>query len=119
MKTLAWDQLPVLYKDDNLEIRCAEAGEMTGAFIRIAKGTDVGPSLVGLPGDRCPCPHWGYMIEGSLLMRTAEGDKTYTSGEAFYWAAGHVPVAVEDSAYIDFSPTAEFMKVMEHDASKT
>jgi hypothetical protein len=114
MRALIPEQVPVAIKDDNVEVRVIEVGEMTAGFFRLTKGTDLGPALAGLPDDRCQCPHWGYMIEGSLTMRTAEGDKTYQAGEAFYWAPGHVPVATEDCAYWDFSPTSAFMKVIEH-----
>jgi hypothetical protein len=92
-------------KDDNVEVRMTEVGDMTASIIRLAKGTDLAPALVGLPDDRCPCPHWGYMLEGRLLMHTREGDQTYEAGQAFYWAPGHSPVALEDCAYVDFSPT--------------
>jgi hypothetical protein len=119
MQALTWDDMPSTYKDDQLEIRLAEVGELTAAFVRAAKGMDAGPSLVGLPGDSCPCPHWGYMIEGAVLLHTADGDKTYGAGDAFYWAPGHVPVVLEDCSYVDFSPTAEFMKVMEHEPPKS
>jgi hypothetical protein len=87
---------------------------MTVSFIQLHKGTDLGPALVGLPGDLCPCPHWGYMLSGRLKMRTADGDTTYDAGQAFYWAPGHAPVAVEDCAYVDFSPTDEFSRVLDH-----
>ena len=118
MQSLKRDEMPVALKNDNVDIRVTEVGEMTGGFFRLAKGTDLGPALEGLPGDSCQCPHWGYMIEGTLLMHTAEGDKTYRAGEAFYWAPGHVPVAIEDCAYVDFSPSAELAKVFEHIQSK-
>jgi hypothetical protein len=54
------------------------------------------------------------MLEGRLSMRTPEGDRTYSAGEAFYWAPGHVPVALENCAYVDFSPTADFEHVIRH-----
>ena len=47
-------------------------------------------------------------------MRTADGDQTYTAGQAFYWPPGHVPVALEDCEYVDFSPTEEFNAVIDH-----
>jgi hypothetical protein len=114
MQAMTESDVPIALQNENVELRMSEVGDMTVSFIRLAKGTDLGPALAGLPGDRCPCPHWGYMLEGSLTMRTAEGDKTYRRGEAFYWAPGHVPVAPEDCAYVDFSPTAEFHKVIDH-----
>jgi hypothetical protein len=114
MRTLTSNDVPVEIKDDNVEVRLTEVGEMTVSFIRLAKGTDLGPALVGLADDLCPCPHWGYMLEGRLRMRTLDGDKTYEAGQAFYWAPGHAPVADEDCAYVDFSPTEEFAAVIRH-----
>lgn len=114
MQSFTSTDLPVAIKDDNVEVRMTEVGEMTVSFIRLAAGTDLGPALVGLEGDLCPCPHWGYMLEGRLRMRTAEGDHTYDAGEAFYWAPGHAPSAVTDCAYVDFSPTEQFEPVIRH-----
>jgi hypothetical protein len=44
----------------------------------------------------------------------ADGDREYRAGEAFYWAPGHAPEALEDCEYVDFSPTRELSKVVEH-----
>jgi hypothetical protein len=115
MKALTARDVPVAIKDgDNVEVRMEEVGDMTVAFIRLAKGVDLGPALAGLPGDLCPCPHWGYMLEGRLAMRTADGEQTYEAGQAFYWAPGHSPSALEDCSYVDFSPTEEFNAVIRH-----
>ena len=70
--------------------------------------------LAGLPGDMCQCPHRGYLLEGRLLMHTPSGEHTYEAGQAFYWAPGHAPEALEDSAYVDFSPTAQLQEVVRH-----
>lgn len=96
------------------EMRTKDLGQYTVAFARLAAGVDLGPALVGLPGDLCPCPHWGYMISGRLLMRTADGEQVYEAGQAFYWAAGHAPMALEDCEYVDFSPTESFRHVLDH-----
>lgn len=114
MRSLRSDDVPVVIKDDNVEVRMTDVGEMTVSYIRLAAGTDLGPAFVGLDGDRCPCPHWGYMLDGTLRMRTADGDQTYRAGDAFYWAPGHVPVAETDCAYVDFSPTEAFVPVIRH-----
>lgn len=114
MQSMRPNDVPIAIENENVQLRMAEVGEMTVSFIRLAEGTDLGPALEGLDGDRCPCPHWGYMLEGRLLMRSASGDTTYQAGDAFYWAPGHVPVALEDCAYVDFSPTREFAEVVAH-----
>ncbi len=107
-------EVPVSIKDDNVELRMVPTGEMTTSFIRLRQGTDLGPALKGLPGDMCPCPHWGYMIAGRLMMRTARGDEVYEAGQAFYWPPGHVPVALEDCEYVDYSPAEAYARVIRH-----
>jgi hypothetical protein len=47
-------------------------------------------------------------------MHTRDGHQDFKAGEAFYWAPGHAPEAVEDSEYVDFSPTEEFTPVIAH-----
>ncbi len=114
MQSLTAESITPTIKNDDVDLRMADAGPMTASFIRLAAGTDLGPALVGLEGDACQCPHWGYMIEGTLTMRTADGEQDFHAGDAFYWGPGHVPVAKVDCAYVDFSPTAEFHAVIAH-----
>jgi len=114
MQAYTAETTPVALESQGIEVRAAEAGEMTVGFFRLKQGTDLGPALVGLPDDCCPCPHWGYMLEGKLLMRTPSGDHTYEAGQAFYWSPGHAPEALEDCAYVDFSPTAQLQEVLHH-----
>jgi hypothetical protein len=108
------EQAPIAIAGEGVEMRTRELGGQTVAFARLAKGVDLGPALQGLPGDLCPCPHWGYLIKGRVLMRTAGGEQVYEAGQAFHWAPGHAPVALEDSEYVDFSPTDEFTRVLDH-----
>jgi hypothetical protein len=44
-------------------------------FVRFAVDIDATPFLKGLPGDRCPCPHWGYGVQGpgDLHVRRPRG----------------------------------------------
>jgi hypothetical protein len=115
MQAMTKNDVPVVIKDDNVELRMSEVGEMTVSFIGLAKGTDLGPALVGLDGDTCACPHWGYMLSGRLLMRTPGGaEHVYEAGQAFYWSPGHAPEALEDCEYVDFSPTEAFQHVIRH-----
>jgi hypothetical protein len=87
-------------------------GDLTVGFVRLPQATDLGPALAGLPGDLCQCPHWGYLLSGLVELRTTEGAELYRAGEAFYWAPGHAPIALEDSEYVDFSPTSELAPVV-------
>jgi hypothetical protein len=54
------------------------------------------------------------MLKGRVRMHTADGHLDFAAGEAFYWAPGHAPEALEDSEYVDFSPTHQFQPVIDH-----
>ncbi len=115
MRALTRTNVPVVIEGGGVELKLAEiGGGMTASFVKLPAGADLGPMLVGLTGDSCQCPHWGYILGGRMLMRTTDGEEIYEAGQAVYWAPGHVPVAIEDTDYVDFSPTAEFMPVIDH-----
>jgi hypothetical protein len=114
MISIPRDQVPVAIEGNGVELRMRPEGELTVAFVRLPAGANLGPALRGLPGDLCPCPHWGYMLKGRVRMHTKSGTSDYVAGQAFYWAPGHAPEAVEDSEYVDFSPTADFKMVVDH-----
>jgi hypothetical protein len=69
--------------------------------------------LKGLPGDRCQCPHWGYLFTGTIIVRYADHEETINAGQAFYMAPGHVPEAIEACELIQFSPAEELREVIE------
>jgi hypothetical protein len=58
------------------------------------------------------------MIKGRVRMHTLDGHQDFAAGEAFYWGAGHAPEALEDSEYVDFSPTDECRRVLAHLTSR-
>jgi len=58
MNGLTRQQAPMAIEGEGVELRLKEiGGGMSAAFVRPAKGTDLGPALRGLLGDLCPCPH--------------------------------------------------------------
>ncbi len=115
MKATTREEAPVVLEGDGLEMRLQEiGGGMSTAFVRVPKGADMRPALVGLEDGLCQCPHWGYLLKGRVKMHTRNGDEVYEAGQAFYWAPGHAPEALEDSEYVDFSPTDEFNHVIDH-----
>lgn len=106
--------LPSVISDGALQVRGEDHDGMTIAHFALPAGTDLRPALKGLPGDLCQCPHWGYMLKGTVRMHTADGTHDYTAGQVFHWAPGHAPEALDDCEYIDFSPSAELGRVVEH-----
>ncbi|BBC34817.1 hypothetical protein SGFS_061110 [Streptomyces graminofaciens] len=106
---------PVVFEGDGVEVRMQEiGGDLSVAFIKFPAGTDMAPALKGLQDDLCQSPHWGYVFKGRVRMRRKDGSHDYKAGEAFYWAPGHAPEALEDSEFIDFSPTDKFGEVIDH-----
>lgn len=120
MSAFQQQQVPVAIEADGVELRKEViGGDMTVAFVRARKGVDLRPPLKGLPDDRCQCPHWGYILKGTVRMHTAGGHQDYTAGQAFYWAPGHAPEFIDDAEYVDFSPTAAFNAVIDHITSQS
>jgi hypothetical protein len=108
------DRLPVVVDAGEVEIRAREAGELTVSRVKLARGHDARPLFKGLPGDLCQCPHWGYIIKGRLRVWTADGASEFHQGQAFYWPPGHAPEALEDSEFLEISPTRQLRALYEH-----
>lgn len=115
MRGVSHADAPVAIEGDGVELRTQEVGGgMITAFMRMPEGADFRPALAGLPDDLCQCPHWGYLLKGRIKMHTRSGEEIYEAGQAFYWAPGHAPEALDDSEYVDFSPTHELNHVIGH-----
>ena len=89
-----------------------EVGGYTIDFITFRADLDATPLLKGLPGDRCSCPHWGYVVKGRMTYRFADRDEVVEAGEAYYLPPGHIPVTNEPGTEIvQFSPTPELLEI--------
>lgn len=94
-------------------------GGMTVAFNEIPAGTDFAPLLQGLKNNSCQCPHWGYVVDGELLLKYDDGkEEKLTAGDVFYMQPGHTAVVQKDVKFIDFSPEKELNVVLDHIAKK-
>ena len=80
-------------------------------FVSIRQDHDLAPMLSGLPGGRCPCPHWGYVLTGRMIVRYADREEVYEAGDVFYMAPGHAPAAEAGSEFIQFSPSDQLQEV--------
>ena len=67
-------------------------GGYTVAFETYTADADLAPLFAGLPGDRCQCAHWGYVVKGKITFKTETGDETFEAGDAYYVGPGHTPV---------------------------
>jgi hypothetical protein len=82
-------------------------------FVRFADDIDSTPLLKGLPGDRCPCPHWGYVFKGRVTYTFADSEEVHEAGDAFYVEGGHLQRADAGTEYLQFTPAEELRSVSE------
>lgn len=86
--------------------------DFTVDFVTIRQGHSLEAMLKGLPGDRCPCPHWGYVFAGNITVKYADREESYQAGDAFYMSPGHVPGAETGTEFVQFSPKEQLAEVM-------
>jgi hypothetical protein len=96
-----------------IDVGSVELGGYTTDFLHIKGSIDMRLMLRGLPGDRCPCPHWGIVTEGGMTVRYDDHDEVISAGDVFYMVPGHVPEYLPGTRLIQFSPTAEMQVVTE------
>ena len=87
-------------------------------YFSLAAGVDTTPLFVGLDGDACQCPHWGFVLRGRITTTdTAGAAETVTEGDLFYWPEGHNVRVDEDAEIIMFSPQKQHDEVLDHMAA--
>lgn len=95
------------------------SASLAGEYFSMGAGTDLAPLLEGLEGDLCQAPHWGYVLEGDLVVTYTDcNTERCRTGDLFHWPAGHTVRVEEDAELILFSPQAEHMAVVDHIADK-
>jgi hypothetical protein len=85
----------------------------TVAFEKYTQDADLTPFFRGLPDDRCQAAHWGYVIKGKVTYKSARGEETFETGDAYYVGPGHTPVLAAGTEVVEFSPTAELQRTLE------
>lgn len=109
------DELPIEVEQGDLVTRYREFGDMAIRHAQVPAGTDFAPVLQGLPGDRCPSPHWGIVLEGSIHLEHADGStEDATGGEVYYWPEGHTAWTDEATVFIEVGPVSEMRQFSEH-----
>ena len=94
-------------------------GGMVVEYIECPEQVDLDPMFKGLPGDKCSCPHWGYMLKGAMHIEYADGtEEKIRPGDVCYMPAGHTGSIEAGSAMVLFSPEAEQKVIAEHFARK-
>ncbi len=73
-------------------------------FVTIRESHDLAPMLAVLPGGKCSCPHWGYMLAGRMVVTYGDHADVLEAGDAFYLPPGHTPAADAGAEFVLFSP---------------
>ena len=95
-------------------------GKISCEYFSLSAGVDTTPLFMGLEGNLCQSPHWGYVINGELTTTNAEGiQETVSTNDMFYWPAGHNVKVNADAEIIMFSPQHEHIHVINHMIEKT
>ena len=117
MPAYAQDQVPVEFEADVATTRAIDQGGMTIAFERLSAGVETAPLYKGLPDDACQSPHWGYLVSGRLRVVATDGsEERIAAGQAYYLPPGHNVVVEQDALMVEFSPTEERARTMQHAA---
>jgi len=112
-------KLPTRLEAEGVCIQAEDWGGLNVARIRFPEGADATPLLAGMPGDLCPCPHWGTVLRGSIHVRYADGaEEVVRAGEVYYWPPGHTVRVDEDYEALEFSPSGPMGEVIAHLAGK-
>lgn len=94
-------------------------GRIGAEYFSLGAGTDLAPLLEGLEEDACHAPHWGYVIEGDVMVTYVDGDsERCVGGDLFYWPPGHSVRVSQDAELVLFSPQDSHGAVMDHIGSK-
>ena len=88
---------------------------ISGEYFTLSAGVDTTPLFIGLEGDLCQCPHWGFVLRGQLTTTDAKGEhETVNANDLFYWPPGHNVRVEADAEIIMFSPQREHTRVIDH-----
>jgi hypothetical protein len=108
------DALPVMLQAGPAQVRGVDWGRMRVGLVSVPAGTDFSPLLKGLPNDRCPGEHWGYVIKGRLHITGADGqEEDLVAGDFYHLPPGHTGIAEEDTDFIEIGepgPHDEFLE---------
>ena len=88
---------------------------ISGEYFTLAAGVDTIALFLGLDGDLCQCPHWGFVVRGEITTTDAKGgQETVTTNDLFYWPPGHNVKVNADAEIVMFSPQREHSRVIDH-----
>jgi hypothetical protein len=109
------ERLPVTMEAGPAKMRSADWGKMKSAYMNMGEGVDFTPFLEGQPDDLCQVPHWGYVLDGEINVRYADGqEEAIEAGQLYYLPPGHTVWFEEEAEFVEFSPRQGMDGVLAH-----
>jgi len=109
------DEMTTELEVGDIHTKGEDWGGQSVRHIDLPAGADLRPLLTGWPGDRCSCPHWGYILQGSINLQYADGSvEVSRAGDLYYWPGGHTAWTDEGVVFVEYSPAQEIAPVLEH-----
>ena len=81
------------------------------SFLDLREESDMADLLKGLPDDLCTCPHWGYVMAGTLTFTFADHVEVFEAGDAYYVGPGHTPAMSAGASVLIISPEDQAAEV--------
>lgn len=107
------EEAPDIEAMPGFEGRYADLEGYTVGFEVYDEDADNAPLLRGLPGDMCPCRHWGYVLSGRAVYSYADGDdEEYLAGDAYVARPGHSAFLEAGTELVEFTPTDAHVATM-------
>jgi hypothetical protein len=114
-KRMSFDDIPMMVEAEGMKVRGTHDGKIVVNYWEMGPNQDLGPAIKERLGDGlCPCPHWGYILEGSFIVFDTQGKEVaFNAGDIGYWAPGHAAKAGSNGCkLVDFSPYDEIKPVL-------
>jgi hypothetical protein len=110
------EDIPILTPDHgNGCMRSVRAGRMEIGATWVTRPVDTTELYKGLPGDTCPCDHYGYVFSGSFRVRYLDGsEETVEAGNVYYIPKGHFFIYDEPCHHLEINPHEELQQLMQH-----
>jgi hypothetical protein len=110
------EDIPILTPDyGNGCMRSIKAGTMEIGATWVTAPIDTTQFYKGLPGDTCPCDHYGYVVTGSFRVRYLDGTEEHVkAGEVYYIPKGHYFIYDEPCHHIEINPHEDLQRLMQH-----
>jgi hypothetical protein len=105
--------LAVSFESEAVTTRDVTWGNFHVTHATYKRKFDITPLLNGLPGNKCPYPHWGILLQGRMVVDMANGKEIVNAGDFYYMEPGHSPVIDAGTELIEFTLNEDFQKMVQ------